>query len=610
MKAEEIHVSKLFHSGYQFIIPLWQRHYSWDATHWTELWNDLLRVANEHQAEHFVGSIVLQVMAGDDLPSESRRYWVVDGQQRITTFTILICALRDRLASIEGGPEASQETSIRLTSQLLINNDLDPDHQRRLVLQERDQESLERIVDRRRTGKGSTNVDKAYDFFESKLENLERTELTALMLTMRTKFTAVWITLQEQDNSHRVFQTLNAGGKKLEQTDLIRNYFFLLLGKQGDAFYKSHWRAMEEALIGGQLEEFFVAWTITQGHKGKRSSLFSYFQADLRQYEFSPSDVNAYGTKLVEVAKLYRLMKMPAHTRYGAKLKRTLEDLSKWKATPVEGIMLTLIRAEDEGRLTETELWSGLEILISFMARRQLAGYEPNRHRSIFLGVTERLWRHQLSHGDLIDYLHYTLSEGDESAWPSDHEIEANSVTVKAYTTSRSRWAFVILERIERSLYEHSKHAQDRLEPKKYSIEHILPQTLPESWKGDLERWGEDPYEIFETQLHTLGNLTLTPINSELGNMGFSLKARKLADDSLRLNQMIAGFDQWTGTEISSRSKRLAARACTQFVAPLRAEALQDARNRFSDLRSRPHDFDAVDEPAPEAELDLDEFDD
>jgi hypothetical protein len=513
----------------------------------------------------------------------------VDGQQRITSLTLLLCAIRDRLVTLSPDVEAATSTFHDYTSQLLLNSNLKPEFQARLVPQSHDRSSLDAIVAGAWGGNAETRVERAYQYFTTKLAALDSPALTDLLTTILTRLSAVWVTLDHDDNSHRVFQTLNAGGKKLRQSDLVRNYFFLLLGAQGDEFYAGKWRGMEDELDDREIENYFVAWAISQGHSGSQGSLFSYFQSDLRVHEGSASDVLAYGERLVATSQLFRAMRRPEDSLYSGAIKRTLTDLRNWSTVPAEGLLLWLLRQEADGLMNEIELGESLEIVMSFLARRQLAGYEPNLHKSILATAARKLRASGLSRRDAVEYLRFVLSEGDElRTWPSDDEIRADIKMVSLYSRSRSAWTFSILERIDRGMYAQEKNAPTHIERGKYSVEHILPQTLTQAWIEDLQDWGEDsPHRLHESRLHSLGNLTLTPINSELGNRRLAEKKSELADDSLRLNHFFKDANSWTSARIDERSIALAKIACSQYVSPWRDGDLEAARTRFARIDAR-----------------------
>lgn len=585
MKAEEISAGRLFGSDQQLLIPLWQRHYSWEAAQWAELWADLLRVQEDGLATHFLGSVVLNSLPWAGLPSEARRFWVVDGQQRVTTLTLLVCAIRDRLAQLSETEEQRAEVQRSYTSQLLQNLNLQVAHRDRLMLQEKDAALLGPLVNGTWNGGTSSLIERGYAYFRQRLSDRDHDQLVELLSIVLVKLTAVWVTLEEGDNAHRVFQTLNAGGKKLNQSDLVRNYFFLLLGELGNDFYTGHWRHLEGDFSSRELEEFLVAWSVSQGYTGGKDSLFSYFHKDLMQHENEPSAVLAYGMVMTDAARLFRWIRQPGDATLGAITQRVLVDLHNWSTLPAEGLLLWLLRRNQDGKLAAPYLAQALETVLSFMARRQVAGFQPNLHKPIFVATTRKLRSAEhFVDKEAADYLRYLLSQGEDvRTWPSDDTIKAVVRSTPIYSASRSAWTFSILERVNRKMFENEKHAPPSLDRSKYSVEHVMPQKLSNKWADDLATWGvNNPNQLHESHLHVLGNLTLTPINSELSNLPFDEKREQLSDDWLRLNAEIASASTWTEHRINERSTVLAQKVCQAYVAPFSQAELREAQARFA----------------------------
>jgi hypothetical protein len=595
MHAEEINAGELFRAGNQLLIPLWQRHYSWETAQWNELWSDLERTHQSPKATHFLGSIVLKALPWSGLPSEAHRYWVVDGQQRVTTLTILVCAIRDRIALLQEDDQLRTEKRDEYTSQLLSNTNLKDSYRARLLLQEKDQAALRPIVSGEWSGSTDAPVERCYEFFKLKLAATDKSSLEGLLSLILTRLTAVWVTLEDGDNAHRVFQTLNAGGKKLRQADLVRNYFFLLLGESSDQFYTEHWRQMESDLNDRELEDYLVAWSISQGHSGSRESLFSYFHKDLLPVESDLGNVTDYGTTLVTTSRHFRWIRRPTDSPLPPAVKLSMVDLANWSTLPAEGLILWLLRKHANGTLEAEQLRLSLETVLSFVARRQLAGYEPNLHKSIFVAATRQLRATSHDSGtDILEHLQYLLSSGsDLRSWPSDESVKAAARSTQLYSSTRSGWCLSLLERINRGMFESYKHAPDPVDRAKFSVEHILPQTLTQAWIDDLEEWGvRGPIQLHQTHLHTLGNLTISPINSELGNARFVEKKAKLDDDWLRINQEIASAATWTEHRINERSTMLSAIACKVYLAPMETDKLRQLTPRF-----RPEIADPVSDP-------------
>jgi hypothetical protein len=578
MKAEEVAAGKLFDSGQQLLVPIWQRRYTWDKQDWLELWKDLEHLQAAPNASHFIGSIVLKALPWRGLPSEAKRYWIVDGQQRAITLTLLAAAIRDRLARLSGSDEDRVEVSRAYTDQLFRNASLKEGHQERLVLQAQDASRLSPIVDGLAgVDLSDAPIDRAYDFFAQAVRDLTASELEGLLSTALVRMMAVWVVLEEGDNAHRVFQTLNAGGKALRQADLVRNYFFLLLGDAGDEFYNAHWQLLEADLPARELEEYFVAWTITQGHTGGKQSLFRYFQEDLSSAEEDESAVLNYGRMLTRTARQFQWIRSPEDSPLES-AKDLLFELNAWGTVPAEGLILLLLRQFTEEKLDDASLAEALELVLSFMARRMLAGYEPQLHKDIFVRAAHRLRaRKDLEGRDLVTFLRYTLSRGaDVRSWPTTDLVVSRVTSNALYTAPRSHWVKCILQRAARTLREPQDPAPASQD---LHVGHVMPESLTPQWVEDLSNWGvEHPAGLHELRVQVLGNLTLIEGDSPLLQATFDQEKAALAASGLTINRMICSESSWTGHEIDARSIELAKRVCQTYVEPMDREALRTSR--------------------------------
>ncbi|BBH16807.1 hypothetical protein Back2_10940 [Nocardioides baekrokdamisoli] len=582
MKAEETLVANLFESKQQVRVPVWQRRYSWDKSDWRDLWDDIVRARDEKRT-HFLGSFVFMTHPVSGIPSEAKRFDIVDGQQRTITLFLLVAAIRDAVVAL-GADEDQRATEFQdYTSQLLMNANLKDGHRERLVLQLFDDPSFAAIVAGDTTTSAESPVTKAYGYFRGVLAPLTRDQLDATLAAILTKLEAVWVTLAENDNAHRVFQTLNAGGKPLRQSDLVRNYFFLLLGEKGASFYETQWSKMESHVSSREIERYFSAWSISQGHSGSTESVFSYFQKDLANHETDSANVLAYGAALIEAATLFSWIRQPNSCPITA-AKRALTDLHHWGSLPAEGLVLYLLRRHRAGSLSGDALSDCIHLILSFMARRMLAGYEPNLHKSIFVGVARKLRAEEhLSDADVATYLRLILSSGqDVRTWPNDDAVKHYASQNPIYLKSRQHWVFGVLERLNSSLIKYSKHKPDSLDRNKYQVEHVMPQKLTTEWEGDLTSWGsENATQTHQTLAHVLGNLTLTAINPQLSQKPFGEKKPMLQDDWLKLNSEIALLDEWSEAQIVARSGELAERACAEYPAPYAFDELENVKTHL-----------------------------
>lgn len=577
MKAEEVAAGKLFDSGQQLLVPIWQRRYTWDRQDWKELWRDIQHLRAAQASTHFLGSFVLKALPWRGLPSEAKRYWIVDGQQRAITLTLLATAVRDRLARLVENDEERIAVNRAYTDQLLRNASLKEGHQDRLVLQELDASRLTPIINGSAGELSDAPIDRAFAFFVDAVEHFPAEDLEDLLSLVLTRLMAVWVVLEDDDNAHRVFQTLNAGGKPLRQADLVRNYFFLLLGDVGDDFYNAHWRLLEADLTNRELEEYFVAWTISQGHTGAKASLFRYFQLDLSATEEDATAVLEYGKLLTSAAKQFQWIRKPEASPLTV-ARPALGELHHWGTLPAEGLILLLLRRFADGRLGEEALAECLEFILSFVARRMLAGFEPQLHKDIFVRAAQRLGqRADLTGVEIVEFLRYTLSRGsDVRAWPSTELVVARATSNSLYTVPRAHWVKSILIRADRDT--HGVQGNSSVSsPDQVEVHHVMPEDLTQDWVDDLVSWGvEHPAGLHQSRVQVLGNLTLVRPGDVAAEQRFLTKKPCLV--GLEVSSDIASVDTWTGNKIDERSGRLAALVCESYETPLDQEALASSR--------------------------------
>lgn len=592
MKAVETKANQLFDGGQQLSVPVWQRRYSWGRPEWEALWRDLMRLRNTPpSATHFLGSVVVRVEPYSGLPNEARRFDVVDGQQRVATLTILLVAIRDRVEQLKG-PESGSE----LTKQLLINAEKKLEHQPRLVLQSTDDPALRALVNR--TAPVDGPIRDCYKFFADAIKSYAHADLLKLISLVSTRVDAVWITLDESDNAHRVFQTINAGGLPLRQTDLVRNFFFLLLGTKGKDFYEQHWFRLEKDFDAVQLGKYFSAWSTAQGHAGSSQLLFAYFSADLASTEDDRTAVWKYGERLVKEADLYRIIVGKAKDENAA-VERAMDELRRWGTKAAEGLIFKLFRLRAERRIQHKHLAESLGLIYSFFARRFVAGYSPNLHRSILRQIAHKLNRNETATNDeVVLLLRVILSRGSElKKWPVDDYVVKLAADTLLYTSARAHWAWSILERINRSLYANPKQAPASLERTRYQIEHVMPQELSGDWNHDLADWGvANAADFHLRRTHVLGNLTLSPINPELSNHRLAKKVALIQDDTLKLNAELKNAESWTETVVGERSRRLAVLLVKSLTGPMTQAEIDATPFASEHLEEQPEESDGDEE--------------
>lgn len=582
MEASEVPASELFADKVQLRIPIWQRTYAWGRPQWLELWDDISRAARG--TAHFVGSVVVLEESGRrGAARRADRLTVVDGQQRAATLTVLIAAIRDRMVAATQVESDARDLFDQVTLDLLKNDRVDPEYAHKLVLQDTDDESLASIVNGVEPKPG--NLRDAYEFFQHELSGVSVSMCETLLETIQSKLEIVFITLDPKDNVHRIFQTLNAGGKPLKQSDLVRNYFFLLLaGPEGEKFYRDYWSPMESLLESVGLERFFAAWMQANGQSGSIGSLFHQFQQDLKILGDETKKVLEYGKSLARASSIFFWMFEPSGCP-SKQLQASLADFKIWDTRAAEGLLLQILLKSENGDLTSEQASASVELVLSFFARRQLAGYEPNLHKSITRQYAHELYTSGSVGDDYVLELNGHLSRGPAlRRFPRDEEILRVGTSRPLYSRARANWTFLILDRINRARYPKKKMATP-MDRSTNSIEHVMPQNLSPEWREDLEKWGiKDITATHDEFLHTIGNLTITPVNSELSDDRYEVKRPLLVGQEIPLNREFDAESIWRPQEIRQRSESLIADVLRVFARPLDVAEATESEDLYEEL--------------------------
>ncbi|HEY9610353.1 DUF262 domain-containing protein [Allocoleopsis sp.] len=244
MKASETKLRELLEGGKQFQIPLFQRPYSWSKKEWKALWEDIMQIYHEHEDNHFLGPIVTQAIPGT--PDGISPFLLIDGQQRLTTLSLLLAALREHLK------EQDSESAAELQELYLINRYKKGDAHYKILPTQADQEVYQKVVEGH-INESTSLIYETFKFFGNQLKNGDIEEdnapidLAKFKNVVLEKLTLVSITLDDRDNPYIIFESLNHKGAPLTQADLLRNYFFMKLDKQRrEESYEKIWLPLQE----------------------------------------------------------------------------------------------------------------------------------------------------------------------------------------------------------------------------------------------------------------------------------------------------------------------------------------------------------------------------
>ena len=556
--AREVTLQELLGGSYQYTVPLYQRTYSWGRPQWQRLWEDVVDVADHRRgnpsATHFIGSLVLAGFR-DNGPGGVQRWLVVDGQQRLTTLTLLLAAVRDHRAEHEGPMHAD-----RVNEKYLVNKWEDGDLRYKVLPTQADRGAYRGRIEHAPDAAEGSRISEAHQFFRTKLLGLsqpsadgeeEPLTLAEVESAVVAGLSIVSVTTGENDNAHRIFESLNNTGLKLTQGDLLRNYLFMQLPTRADEVYTTLWLPLQNLLSNEELETLFWLDLVQQDPKVRQTEIYAGQQRRMRGLQ-DESQVRAEVERFLALGRLYDVMLRPEKEKDDA-VRFRLARLRAWRTTTTFPITLHLMERRSLGDIDSDELARALLYLESYLVRRLVFGRYSDGLNTTLLAATADIQ----GQDDPADALQRFLSSGRKH-FASDDQIRQAVMTAPFYTTGRAAHRKLILRWIEESY-----GSKEPVDLDSATIEHVMPQTLTEEWEralADQLEAHQDLREVHTELLHTLGNLTLTGYNSELSNGPFAVKRAELAKSGIRMNQEISAEPVWGPAQIRARAERLADR--------------------------------------------------
>lgn len=572
MKATEANFLGFIKKSPQFVIPIYQRTYSWTERECKQLWEDILRTGrNDKISAHFVGSIVY-IEKGLYQVTHQSPLVVIDGQQRLTTMALLIAALAMALEKL---PEESREpvdgfSPRKLRNYYLINPDEAGERHYKLILSQTDRDSLLAVVTRSEQPKEySRRITENYDLFRSWVANCEG-DLIALCKGI-AKLMVVDISLnRDQDNPQLIFESMNSTGRELTQSDLIRN--FILMGLEPilqTQLYENYWRPMEldfgQEAYGTHFDSFMRHYlTLKTGDIPRLDKVYDAFKIHTRTPEVADAGVETLVADIRDFARYFCAMSLG--TEPDRNLKLAFDDLRKLKAEVAYPFLLELYHDYKRGMLPKHDFEAAVRLVEAYVFRRAICTIPTNSLNKTFSTFTRGLKKDRY----LESIQAHLLLLPSYRRFPGDEEFKRELQVRDLYNfRSRSYW----LRRME-------NHGRKEPVPvNEYTIEHILPQNekLSETWKEAL---GVDWERIYETWLHTLGNLTLTGYNSEYSDRPFIEKRDMpggFRESPLKLNQGLGKLEQWNEEAIKARAEQLSIIAVSVWGTPQISADVLDA---------------------------------
>lgn len=577
MKAVEARLLDFLKKSPQFVIPIYQRTYSWTEKECRQLWDDIVRCGGSDRiAVHFVGSIVY-VESGISLVTHQSPLLVIDGQQRLTTVSLLLAALAKAVGESEPLDGFSQR---KIKNYFLLNPEESGDRHFKLLLSQTDKASLIAAVDEREMPQqASVRIRANSESFERWIAD-GKVDLATLCKGL-AKLVIVDIALtREQDNPQLIFESMNSTGKELSQADLIRN--FILMGLEPELqtkLYEQYWRPMEldfgQEAYGTHFDGFMRHYlTVKTGEIPNINAVYDAFKGHARASRASATDEKSHIESLVREIRDYarHFCAMALGNEPDPDLRLAFHDLRELKVEVAYPFLLELYHDYKAGTLTKNDLHSSVRLIEAYVFRRAICAIPTNSMNKTFATFTRALKKDRY----LESIQAHFLVLPSYRRFPTDEEFQRDLRTRDLYNfRSRSYW----LRRLE----NHGR--RERAQVEEFTIEHILPQNenLSPQWRAAL---GEDWQRVQQTWLHTLGNLTLTAYNPEYSDRPFIDKRdmpdapeKGLKQSPLMLNVGLGALETWNEDAIKARAAKLAERAVSVWSAPtLARETLQAYR--------------------------------
>jgi len=548
MEANPVNIIDYFNGEKQSIIPLFQRQYTWSKKHWDVLWDDILTQYDAGTSSvHFMGAVVS--VSARSVPAGVSKHLIIDGQQRLTTISILLRALKERVGPRNAGR----------IEDYLLNRHHDGADQLKLLPTQGDREEYRALVLDKVPPIDGGQVAKAFAFFQKQLRGKDGDgnpiDAERVLETLRCCLQVVMINLADSDDPYLIFESLNHKGEPLTQSDLVRNYVLMRFphsldrGGEQERVYAEYWKPLQ-ATLSENLTDFLGHYSMKDGESVKRGSVYAAIKGQLTNQ--NDAELRATLQSMVRHGAYYRAFVDP-ETEIRSDVRHYLSAFRELDFGTSYPLLLRLFDATERGKASQPELVRSLRMIESFSVRRSVCHMPTHGLNKLFVS-----WAKRFDENQPAVWLAETMSSATGGhRWPRDPEFVESLTNDQQYGRKHLRY---LLKAFERS-YGH-KEAVD-LAPA--TIEHILPQQLSDGW---IEAIGHDHVDVQAKWVDTLGNLTLTAYNPELGNRPFDEKKAMLKDSHIDLNRWICEQSRWDGETIAARASVLCGIAKSLWPGP------------------------------------------
>ena len=544
-------------SDKRFVIPVYQRNYDWKTENCKQLYDDLIKVVKTGRKSHFFGSVV-SVYNPD---GQFNEHLVIDGQQRLTTVSILLLAMYNLIEAKLIIP-AKASLSERIYEEYLVDKWQEDETRIKLKPVKNDQAAFGKLFDLPSEHIQSSNLTVNYNYFYDRIQKEEVTVDQLFDAICRLEI--ISITLNNDDNPQLIFESLNSTGLALSEGDKIRN--FILMGlptKTQNGYYEKYWNRIEVCTdydVSSFIRDYL---SVKQQSTPSMNKVYFTFKNYVDDNGIQTEDL------LKEMLRYARYYQTLLHGKTADKaLNACIDRLNRLETTVTRPFFMEVLRMQEEGHLDLIQVREIFLMAENYLFRRSICDLPTNVLNKIFLLLHREIIRYDGTDADYVAKLGYALlSKKDRSRLPDDTEF-VEAFSTRAVYSMNGKNKIYILERFENSGTAEDKDVYAHCDDGTYSIEHIMPQHLTPQWTKAL---GEDYEQIHEIWIHRIANLTLTAYNSKYSNSSFDEKKNMkngFADSGIRMNTYIAAKDKWTLAELEERNSYLMAKALEIWPLP------------------------------------------
>lgn len=547
----------------QFVIPVYQRNYDWLIDNCDQLFSDLVKLSRSNRCSHFFGSIVTSSA------DSSYNRFVIDGQQRLTTISLLLLA--GIKAVKDGAIEISEESKIDEAYEVFLKAKFcNSERKIKLVPIENDRIAYDKIFNEEDSFDEDSKVTRNYRHFYDLLTRKPRALSFDQLLDAIERLQIISIELDSDDDAQLIFESLNSTGLALTEADKIRNYLLMsLTPEEQHMCFKNYWQKIEQATENQPTK--FLRDYLTIQQQLQRPVRQSNIYYEWKKY------MDGHGRKeeLVKMLDYAHYYQQVTEAKLStAKLSEKMRHICNIETDVTNVFFIQFLKYASANNLSEDEIFKVIDLVENYLARRIVCNMPGNALTQVFCALHKDVLKSieeyssanvELgnSYSDILTY-HIMRRDGNYQL-PRDMQFVESIKTRDTYHMLKPFQIF-LFERLENSVHGEYNDVATDMKKKDATIEHIMPQTLNGDWKAML---GDNYEEIQDKYLHTFANLTLTGINSELSNKPFEIKrdGKKIGNEiypgyknsKYRLTKNVTLCDKWTEIELQNRCNEIVA---------------------------------------------------